>query len=87
MFITVIYFAPIVISIIALIIDLRRGFNKRALVLSAMMTMMIEMLTMRYISNTWYAFIFSIFVPMAVIYTAFSLYISIRTGKEKKEDE
>ncbi len=85
MLITLIYLAPIIISIIALIIDFRRGINKRALLVAGAATMIVEMFAMKYIANTWYVFCFSIFVPLAVIYTAISLYLSIKEDKENKE--
>ncbi|MEE0796936.1 MAG: hypothetical protein UIJ88_03795 [Anaerovoracaceae bacterium] len=88
MLITILYFAPIVISIAALIICLIRGVNKRALILSAMITMVAEMFAMKYIASTWYIFLFSMTVPMAVSYTLFSLYMSIKENKnDGKEDE
>lgn len=85
MFITAVYFAPIVISLIALIIDFRKGFDKKAFIVSAMFAMMAEMLAMKYIASTWYIFIFSLIVPFAIAYTVISLRLSLKA--DEKNDE
>ena len=84
MLITILYCAPIVISVIALIICLIRGFNKVAFFTSAAVAMLVEMFVMKYVSNSWYMFLFSLFVPMAVLYTCFSLYVSLKDDKTGK---
>ena len=81
MLITILYCAPIVLSVVALIFCLIKGFNKVAFFTSAAVPMVIEMFVVKYVSNSWYMFLFSLFVPMAVLYTGFSLYMSLKEGK------
>ena len=81
MLITILYCAPIVLSVVTLIFCLIKGFNKVAFFTSAAVSMVIEMFVVKYVSNSWYMFLFSLFVPMAVLYTGFSLYMSLKEGK------
>ena len=77
MLITILYCAPIVLSVVALIFCLIKGFNKVAFFTSAAVSMVIEMFVVKYVSNSWYMFLFSLFV----LYTGFSLYMSLKEGK------
>lgn len=83
MLITIIYLAPIIVSIVALIVDFKKGINKKALIVSAMFAMVAEMFAMKYIAGTWYILVFSLIVPLAVVYTLICLYLSL---KERKKD-
>lgn len=77
----IISLSPIIISVIVLIYALRRSFNKRALVVSAAITMVVEMLMMKN-NDTWYVFLFSLTVPLAVSYVAICLVLSIMERRE-----
>jgi hypothetical protein len=79
--------SPIVVSVAVLIYALRKGFNKTALVISAAVAMVSEMLVVRYISDSWYAFLFSLTVPLAVTYVLICLYLSIKANKESGDDQ
>ena len=81
MLITILYCAPIVLSVVALIFCLIKGFNKVAFFTSSAVSMVIELFVVKYVSNSWYMFLFSLFVPMAVLYTGFSLYMWLKEGK------
>ncbi len=84
--ITVLMLAPIVAAILILIFDLRRGINKRAFYISAIITMAIAMFAMKRV-GTWYAFLFSVTVPLALLYTGCCFYMSLRAGKGGEEDD
>ena len=73
----IISLSPIIISVIVLIFALRKSFNKKALAVSAAITMVVEMLMMKS-NDTWYVFLFSLTVPLAVSYVAICLVLSIR---------
>ena len=53
MLITILYCAPIVLSVVALIFCLIKGFNKVAFFTSAAVSMVIEMFGVKYVSNSW----------------------------------
>ena len=78
----IISLSPIIISVIVLIYALRRSFNKRALIVSAAITMVVEMMMMKN-NDTWYVFLFSLTVPLAVSYVAICLVLSIMERREK----
>ena len=80
----IISLSPIIISVIVLIYALRRSFNKRALIVSAAITMVVEMMMMMMKNNdTWYVFLFSLTVPLAVSYVAICLVLSVLERIEK----
>ncbi|MCI8609419.1 MAG: hypothetical protein HFE73_07225 [Firmicutes bacterium] len=74
--------SPIIVSVIVLIYALVKGFNKTALVIAASVAMVAEMFIMKYYSNSWYAFLFALTVPLAVTYVLLCLFLSIREHKE-----
>lgn len=79
---TIISFSPIIISVIVLIYALRRSFNKRALIVSAALTMITEMMMMKN-NNSWYVLLFSLTVPLAISYVVICLVLSIMERREK----
>ena len=78
----IISLSPIIISVIVLIYALRKSFNKRALIVSAAMTMITEMMMMKN-NDTWYVFLFSLTVPMAASYVIICLVLSVLERIEK----
>ena len=82
-----IYAAPLVLSAVALFVELRHFFHKTALVISLMVAMVAEMLAMKYLSDSWYMFLCAALVPLAVSYTVLSLWLMGRSGgKDAPED-
>lgn len=73
-----IFLAPIV-AIAVLVIEFKKGFNKQALIVSAGITMVINMLLMERLSL--YGFLFFLTVPLALIYIAICLILSVLERK------
>ncbi len=73
--------SPIIISVVVLIYALMKGFNKTALIISASVAMVAEMFIMKYYSNSWYAFVFALTVPLAATYVVICLILSIRESR------
>lgn len=69
-----IFLAPVA-AIIVLLVALKKGFNKSAFIVSAGITMVINMLLMEKLSI--YGFICCLTIPLAVIYVLICLALSI----------
>ncbi len=69
-----IFLAPVA-AVIVLLIALKKGFNRQAFIVSAGITMVINMLLMERLSM--YGFIFFLTVPLAVIYVVICLVLSL----------
>lgn len=73
-----IFLAPVA-AVIVLLIALKKGFNRQAFIVSAGITMVINMLLMERLSM--YGFIFFLTVPLAVIYVVICLVLSLVENK------
>lgn len=69
-----IFLAPVA-AVIVLLIALKKGFNRQAFIVSAGITMVINMLLMERLSM--YGFIFFLTVPLAVIYVVICLVLCL----------
>ena len=78
--------APIIVSVGVLIFALRKGFNKTALIISASVAMVAEMMIMKY-NNSWYAFLFALTVPLAACYVVICLYLSVMENRMNDKEE
>ncbi len=72
----VFWLLPPIVAITVLVVAIKKGFNKQAFVVSAGVTMLISMFTMH--NATWYGFICTLTIPLAGIYVAICLGLSIK---------
>ncbi|SCJ82569.1 Uncharacterised protein [uncultured Eubacterium sp.] len=79
----IIFFLPPVAAMIVLLIAIKNGFNKQAFVVSAGITMVINMFAIHKL--TWYGLICTLTVPLAAIYVLICLWLSIRERRSDRE--
>lgn len=82
----IVMLAPIIVSVAVLIYALVKGFNKTALIISAAVAMVAEMLIMKH-NDSWFAFFFALTVPLAVSYVVICLYLSVKEDRERSREE
>jgi hypothetical protein len=67
-----------VVSVLVVIIAIKKDFQKPVFFVSVGVTMVIDMFLMKYLSLTMYGFICILTVPLAVIYVLICLFLSIK---------
>lgn len=76
----ILFLLPPVVSIIVLIIAIKKGFNKSALYISIGITMLINMFAMHHL--TLYGFLCTLTIPLTVIYLIICFFLSISERRE-----
>lgn len=66
---------PPAAAIIVLVIAIKSGFNKQVFMVSAGITMVINMFTIH--TATWYSLICTLTIPLAAIYVVLALILSL----------
>ncbi len=75
-------FLPPFLAIAVLVTAIINGFNKQAFFVAAGITMVINMFAMHYL--TLYGFLCTLTIPLAGIYVAICLVLSIRERRDNK---
>lgn len=79
----ILFFLPPAAAVIVLIAALKSGFNKQAFLVSAGITMVINMFAIH--SLSWYGLLCTLTLPLAGIYVAICLVLSLREHRGGKE--
>ena len=77
----IVFFLPPVVAVIVLLVAIKNGFNKQAFMVSAGITMVINMFAMHKL--TWYGLLCTLTVPLAAAYEGYT-YEEILKEYEKK---
>lgn len=72
----IVFFLPPLVAVIVLLVAMKNGFNKQAFMVSAGITMVINMFGLYKL--TWYGLICTVTVPLAAVYVLICLWLSIK---------
>ena len=76
---------PPAVAIAVLVIAIKKGFNKQAFMVSAGITMVINMFTIH--NATWYGLMCTLTVPLAGIYVLICLFLSVMERRGDKDGD
>lgn len=79
----ILFFLPPVVAVAVLLVAIKNGFNKQAFMVSAGITMVINMFAMHKL--TWYGLLCTLTIPLAAIYVLICLWLSVKERRGDRE--